>query len=87
MDVSLIFILQIATLLHSLHRKHDTEILLTHRQAATTRSNIITKSFKSSTLPYPQSWWNYNKLSTNNITDVVEVFVKNIINSLNIIKI
>ncbi|KAL6428181.1 hypothetical protein ACFW04_008496 [Cataglyphis niger] len=54
----------------------DTEDSLTHRQAATTR-NLITKSFKTSTnqpdltLPYSQFWWNYNKLSTNNSTDVI----------------
>lgn len=77
MHISLTFILQIATLLHYLHRKHyNTEILLDHQQVTTTRSNVITKPFESSTLPYPQSWWNYNKLSTNNITDVIEVFVK-----------
>ncbi|XP_019884178.1 uncharacterized protein LOC105254826 [Camponotus floridanus] len=62
-----------SSLRHTTPTKHDTEILLTHRQAVTTRSNIITKSFKS-TLPYPQSWWNYNKLSTNNITETTSKF-------------
>ncbi|XP_050459547.1 uncharacterized protein LOC126855727 [Cataglyphis hispanica] len=59
----------------------DTEDSLTHRQAATTR-NLITKSFKTSTnqpdltLPYSQFWWNYNKLSTNNSTDVIKITSK-----------
>ncbi|XP_070155151.1 uncharacterized protein [Polyergus mexicanus] len=69
-------LMQRSSLHHTTSTKFETEISLTHQQAATTR-NLITKSFESSTdqsdltPPYSQSWWNYNKLSTNNSIEVL----------------